>query len=179
MRNVGKKAKFTANQIELAKSYIKNLDLSTKEAAGIVVLMFNNLKLTGEQIALILGVSASAIDRLMKKFRRGELKDKTEKNLGGGRNHFLLTLQEEAEILKPFFENAKKGELVGIDELKQAFEVKLGCEVTQDYMYKMLKRNKWRKVVPDKEHPKNDPEKAEEFKKKLFPRRFAWLPLSL
>lgn len=179
MRNVGKKAKFTANQIELAQDYIKNLDVQTKEVAGIVVMLFNNLKLTGEQIASILGVSASAIDRLMKKFRRGELKDRAEKKLGGGRKHFLLTPQEEAEILKPFFEKASNGELVGIDELKQAFEANLGREVTQDYMYKMLKRNKWRKVVPDKEHPKNDPEKAEEFKKKLFQPRFAWLPASL
>lgn len=179
MRNVGKKAKFTASQIELAQDYIKNLDVQTKEVAGIVVMMFNNLKLTGEQVASILGASASAIDRLMKKFRRGELKDRTEKNLGGGRNHFLLTPQEEAAILKPFFEKASNGELVGIDELKQAFEAKLGSEVTQDYMYKMLKRNKWRKVVPDKEHPKNDPEKVEEFKKKLFRLRFTWLPPSL
>jgi hypothetical protein len=68
--------------------------------------------------------------------------------------------------------------LVGIDELRQAFEASLGREVTQDYMYKMLKRNKWRKVVPDKEHPGNDPEKAAEFKKKLFQPRFAWLPPS-
>jgi len=74
MRNVGKKAKFTANQIELAQDYIRSLDVQTKEVAGIVVMMFNNLKLTGEQIASVLGVSASAIDRLMSKFRRGELR---------------------------------------------------------------------------------------------------------
>jgi hypothetical protein len=47
----------------------------------------------------------------------------------GGRRNEYMTVEEERELLTPFFELAKKGEITTAAQIKQAFEKRVGHEV--------------------------------------------------
>jgi len=83
----------------------------------------------------------------------------------GGRNHALLTPEEEKDFLASFEKSAKQGALLVANEIKEALEKRLGHKVHKTTVYRMLDRNGWRKVAPRRSHPKRDKEAGEAFKK--------------
>ncbi len=83
----------------------------------------------------------------------------------GGRYHALMTPDEEKLFLSAFVAQANQGVLVTVKEIKQALEKHLGRSVNQTTVYRMLKRNGWRKIMPRPSHPKKDKEAGEAFKK--------------
>jgi transposase len=84
----------------------------------------------------------------------------------GGRMRQNMTLEEERLFLDRFFEAARSGSLVTARGVKAALEERLGREVHESTVYRLLHRHKWRKVVPRPRHPRNDKEAAEAFKKR-------------
>jgi transposase len=91
----------------------------------------------------------------------------------GGRRSGLMSFQEEAEFLKSLKAEATKGEIVGAFWFRERLEKKLGCKVSKDYLYDLLHRHGWRKVIPRPSHPKADADQQEEFKKNF---RSRWQP---
>lgn len=85
----------------------------------------------------------------------------------GGRRHQYLTLQEEQAFLAPFFSRAEKGEIATAGEIKRALEARVGQEVEESTIYRLLKRHGWRKLVPRPVHPQASRQAQEEFKKTL------------
>ena len=83
----------------------------------------------------------------------------------GGRNHSLLTPEEEKEFLSSFKKSSEQGALLVANEIKEALEKHLGSKVHKTTVYRMLYRNGWRKVAPRPSHPKQDKEAGEAFKK--------------
>ncbi len=88
----------------------------------------------------------------------------------GGRRHEYMTLEEEQELLTPFFERAKKGEITTAAHIKHAFEKRVGHEVDETTIYRLLQRHQWRKLVPRPFHPQADKEEQ-----RLFQQNFATL----
>ena len=91
----------------------------------------------------------------------------------GGRRFGIMSVEEEADLLESLRAEAERGEIVGAFWLREMVEKKLGREVSKDYLYDLLHRHDWRKVVPRPRHPKADVEKQEEFKKNS---RSCWQP---
>jgi transposase len=85
----------------------------------------------------------------------------------GGRRHQYLTRQEEQAFLAPFFSRAQQAEIATAGEIKRAFEVRVGQEVEASTIYRFLKRDGWRKLVPRPVHPQANRQAQEEFKKTL------------
>ena len=86
----------------------------------------------------------------------------------GGRYHENMSIEEEQEVLKPFMEKAEQGQIVGVKEIREAYEKKLGRKVHDTYIYKLMHRNGWRKVMPRRRHPKKASEEdINSSKKKL------------
>ena len=83
----------------------------------------------------------------------------------GGRRNENLSITEETEFLSAFLEKAKAGHILVIAKIKAAYEKRVGRKVPKSTIYRMLKRNGWRKVAPRPHHPKADAEKQEAFKK--------------
>jgi len=83
----------------------------------------------------------------------------------GGRRFGLMSLEEEEQYLDGIRAEAEQGRLVGAFLLREGIEKKLGRRVSKDYLYDLLHRHGWRKVVPRPRHPKADIERQEEFKK--------------
>lgn len=67
-------------------------------------------------------------------------------NKRGGRRRENLSIEEEKEVLVPFFEKSKTGEILIVKEIKLAYEAKVGCKVPKSTIYRMLARHGWRKV---------------------------------
>jgi transposase len=66
---------------------------------------------------------------------------------------------------------AEKGELATTQEIWRAFEARVGHEVDDSTISRLLDRHGWRKLMPRPRHPKADPQAQQQFKKTLQ-RRF-------
>jgi transposase len=122
-----------------------------------------------KDIAKHTGVSVKTVHKLISTYNRLGIAAVETPGKGGRRNEYL-TFEEERELLTPFFELAKKGELTTAAQIKQAFEKQVGHEVDETTIYRLLKRHEWRKLVPRPFHPQADKEEQ-----RLFQQNFATL----
>jgi transposase len=127
-----------------------------------------------EEIARHCGVSKAVVHQVISSYNR--LGPSAVETAGkGGRRHQYLTVQEEHDFLAPFFERAERGEIATTAEIWHAFEARIGHQVDDSTIYRLLTRHGWRKLMPRPKHPHAQPEEQERFKKTL-PRR--WRPPS-
>lgn len=83
----------------------------------------------------------------------------------GGRRTALLSLAEEKALLAALRPQAQAGRLVTAIEVREAVEARLGAPVSTDYLYDLLHRHEWRKVVPRPRHVRADKDAQDAFKK--------------
>ena len=133
-----------------------------RQAQAVILPLEFNLSL--EQTATITGVSKRWVNQLRTEFIRAEgvIDRQTSR---GGRHRENLTLAEEADFLSQFLDQAKTGGILVVSEIKEALQARLGRAVAVASVYNLLHRHDWRKLVPDKRHPKADPEAQAAFKK--------------
>src|SRR3990172_7719324 len=117
-----------------------------------------------ERTATMIGVSKGWACSLRTKFIRsgGEC---AERPPHGGRRHENMTIEEEKDFLSPFINKAKNGGILIVSEIKQALDKQLGRETALASVYNLLHRHDWRKLAPDKHHPKSDANAQAERKK--------------
>ncbi len=82
-------------------------------------------------------------------------------------HHRALTDAEEDAILAPFEKAAEAGQAVTVKEIKAAFDKVRGKDTGRGYIYMLLKRHGWRKVMPRSKHPKAANEEVCDASKKL------------
>src|SRR5919108_5723664 len=123
-----------------------------------------------EDIARHCGVSKATVHAVIASYNRQGVAAVETAGKGGRRSGYL-SLEEEQEFLAPFFERAEKGELATTEEIWRAFEARVGQQVDDSTIYRLLNRHDWRKLMPRPRHPKADLQAQEQFKKTL-PRRF-------
>jgi transposase len=119
-----------------------------------------------KDIAKHTGVSVKTVHKLIFTYNKLGVVAVETSGKGGRRNSYM-TLEEEQELLMPFFERAKKGELTTIATIKQEFEKRVGHKVDETTIYRILKRHEWRKPVPRPFHPKADKEEQRLFQQNL------------
>jgi transposase len=119
-------------------------------------------------IAKHTGVSVHTVHKLIPAYNRlGVAAIETPGR--GGRRREYLSFDEEQDFLTPFFERAERGELTTAQQIKQAFEERVGHEVDESTIHRLLERHQWRKLVPRSFHPKANQEEQEYFKQN-FPK---------
>ena len=74
-------------------------------------------------------------------------------------------MQEEAAALDKVLHDAHLGGIVVIPRIKPLVERALGQKMALSGLYRMLHRHNWRKLAPDTQHPKGDPQAREVWKK--------------
>ncbi len=129
------------------------------------------LGLSLEQTAQAIGVSVGWACQLRTRFVRAGGVPDSGRARRGGRWHENMTHDEEAAFLAPFFEKAKVGGILVVGEIKQALDVRLGRTVALASAYNLLHRHDWRKLAPDKQHPKADLAAQADWKKTPCPSR--------
>ena len=153
---------------EQAKESLKELLKKTKAKADFQRVQCIWLRaafgMSSDQVALAVGFSPATVKKLWSQyFSEGE-----EVLIGqgrGGRRRANLSLEEEEKVLVYFFERAKGGEVLVVNEVKAAYEEAVKRSVPKSTVYRMLARHGWRKIAPRPRHPKADPQKLEAFKK--------------
>jgi len=128
---------------------------------------------TLEQTAAVLGVGRATVHRLQTLFRSGTSRWTPRERGWGGRRHALMSMEEEKAFLSPWLEKAGEGEIVVASPLRAALAQRIGHSVAASVVYRLLARNRWRKVAPDTRHPKSNPVVQEEWKKNF---RRSWRP---
>ena len=118
-----------------------------------------------QTIAERVGSSKTRVVHLVGEYFRNGLEEYTRKKFGG--NHRNMSVEEEEEILQQFRERAEAGQVVIAQEIKQAFDEKLGRDTGRGYIYMLLARHNWRKVMPRSRHPKKADDETIEATKKL------------
>lgn len=117
-----------------------------------------------KDIARDTGVTVSKVQTLIPRYNKlGVAAVETPGK--GGRQNAYISLEEEENLLKVFFERAEKGEIVTASQIQPEYEKAVGHTVDPSTVHRLMKRHKWRKVVPRPRHPKANKQKQEEFQK--------------
>lgn len=82
-------------------------------------------------------------------------------------NHRSLSIEEENEILSSFKKKEDAGQIITVQDIKRAFDERIGKDTGRGYIYMLLKRHGWRKVMPRARHPKKADDEAIEASKKI------------
>jgi transposase len=127
-----------------------------------------------ETTAALLGVGRATVPRLRADFGAEVSGTPVARKGWGGRRHALLPLAEEQAFVSKWQAKAEAGELVVLSAVRADLEKQLGRKVAAEVFYRLMHRHRWRKVAPDTRHPKSDPVRQEEWKKK--PYRKIWRP---
>jgi transposase len=118
-----------------------------------------------EQTAKAIGVSKGWACQLRRRFIHSGGKCTVQQSARGGRHRANMSHKEEVAFLAPFFEKASHGGVLVVGEIKQALDKRLGRATALASIYNLLHRHGWRKLAPDKRHPKVDIEAQEQWKK--------------
>ena len=118
---------------------------------------------TAAQIGKMTLYSTHQVKTIHKKYRNGGLDALADNRGGRYREH--LTIDQERELLTPFEQQCRNGSMVVASEVKKAYEQKVGTEVAESTIYRMLDRQGFRKIVPYRRHQKADKQVQEVFKK--------------
>ena len=86
-----------------------------------------------------------------------------------GGNHRNLSEWQEKELLEGFRQEAEKGRVITPREIKVAYDKLTGKETKDTFIYTVLRRNKWRVVMPRSKHPKKASDEEIESSKKNMP----------
>jgi transposase len=173
MKRLGKRAVFSEAVIKRAEGIVGDLSYNEPVLSALVVLLSGKVHLTAVQISQVLSISKATVVRMGARFRQAP--DTPTKKWGGNRRE-LLDATERQAVLATLTAAAKAGQIVVVASVKSAIEEQCGKQVSLQTAYNVLHREGWRKVRPDKFHPKGNPLAQETFKKKPSPRNWQWLP---
>ncbi len=136
----------------------KTLEQLREAQAVLLPLMGMTLAQTGK----VVGVSPGWTCQLRRRFIEAGGQIVEDRPRPGGRRRENMSREEEVAFLSPFLDSAKNGGILVVGEIKQALDRRLGRKVALASAYNLLHRHGWRKLAPDKRHPKADVEAQED-----------------
>ena len=150
-------------QIKEAEKKTKDKNISKR----LRVLMLRYEGCTAEEAAKATGMTRVNVSVICRRYREQGLEEFARNKYTSHRR--ALTEEEEREILARFERKAEAGQEVTVRDIKAAFDEVRGKDTGRGYIYMLLKRHGWRKVMPRSKHPKAASEEACEASKKLIP----------
>lgn len=138
-------------------------DKKISQRLRVVMMRYEGKKV--REIAEALDLNQQSISRICARYRKEGVEEFARNKYTS--HHRYLSKEEESEILERFLKEANAGKVVSIEEIRKAFDEVIGHKTPNSFIYKVLKRHKWRKVMPRPRHPKAADEEACEASKKL------------
>lgn len=150
-----------------AKKLLRKARTAEELRQAQAVVMPLELGLSMDQVAEIIGVSRGWACQLRRRFIQagGEVEVAEKRQRRGGRRRENMSMAEEEAFLTPFLEQAAAGGILVVGKIKMALDERLGRKTALASTYNLLHRHNWRKLAPDKRHPKSDVAAQEEWKK--------------
>jgi transposase len=155
---------FTQEQIDEILKAEKEAD-NKYEIKRLMVLRLRAVeKMPAKEIGRIVGYPPASVNNILSKYFKDGLESMLGENRKGGNKRYL-TESEENQILQEFESQAEDGKILIVADIKKAYEKASGKQVPKSTIYRMLKRQGWRKVMPRSKHPKSKPEEFSAYKK--------------
>jgi transposase len=159
-----KKYQISECEYEAAKALArKNKNKNIEKRLQVIILRYEGLK--DLKIAEKTGYHHKRVSQLCAEFAALGIEEYARNKYGG--NHRSLSEQEETEVLAKFKESAANGQIVTGLEIKAAFDERIGRDTGRGYIYMLLERHGWRKVMPRGKHPKKADDEVIDSSKKL------------
>ena len=148
-------------EIEAAAKANKN----KRVAKRLEVLELRHAMKSNAEIATMTGFNKLYVTTLIQTYKRQGLAEYIRiKQTSHRRN---LSEAEEAEILAECEEEAEAGQILTAETVRRKLEERLGRGTSCAYVYRVMKRNGWRKVMPRSKHPKAASQEERDSSKKL------------
>ena len=147
--------------IKQAEKETKDKNISRR--LRVLMLRYEGWKV--REIAEMLGMRINSISQLCRRYKEQGLEEFKRNKYTSHRQ--ALTNEQEQAILSKFEEAAEAGHEITAQEIKAEFDKVRGKDTGRGYIYMLLKRHGWRKVMPRPRHPKAASEEACEASKKL------------
>ncbi|MEI8031548.1 MAG: winged helix-turn-helix domain-containing protein [Comamonadaceae bacterium] len=155
-----------SEHIEAARKLLKTARTADELRLAQSVLLPLELGLSIEQTAQAIGRSSGATCIMRTRFGKVAsglmTSPRSKRQL---RNRANADLQREGKILDEVLTRAASGGVVVIPQIKPAIEAKLGKTLALSSVYRMLARQGWRKLAPDTQHPRGNPQARADWKK--------------
>lgn len=149
------------NKIVAAEKVTQDKQVSRR----LKVLMLRYEDLSNTEIRKRLGLCSVRVSQIVSEYKRQGLDVFIQKKYGG--HHRNMSETEETELLDRSKDQAGSGKVVIVRDIKAAFDKRLGRDTGRGYIYMLLKRHGWRKVMPRPRHPKKADQEAIDASKKL------------
>ena len=138
-------------------------DKNVSRRLRVLMLRYEGQKVA--KIAEMVGMRLNSISQLCRRYREQGLEEFKRNKYTSHRQ--ALPAEQEEEILSGFEKAAEAGHEVTAQEIKAAFDKVRGKDTGRGYIYALLRRHGWRKVMPRPKHPKAASEEACEASKKV------------
>ena len=151
-----------ATEIRMAMQKAKSVNLYRRMEA----VALRGEGLSNKQVADITKYHHKRVSQLVSLYVNEGLSALAEEGRKGGNNR-NISAEQEKELLDGFREEAEKGQIITPSKIKEAYDTLIGKETKDTFIYAVLKRNKWRGVMPRSQHPKKASEEDITSSKKL------------
>ena len=121
---------------------------------------------SNDEVAEITKYNTKYVSRLVSFYANKGLPALAEEGRKGG-NHRNISTEQEQAFLDRFRQEAEKGHIITPAEIKVAYDELVGKETKDTFIYAVLRRNKWRAVMPRSRHPQKASDEEIESSKKL------------
>jgi len=155
---------FTQEQIDAILKAEKEADNKYVIKRLMVLRLRAVQNMPSKEIGKIVGYPPASVNNILSKYFNNGLESMLGENRKGGNKRYL-TQSEENQILQGFESQSEEGKILIVADIKEAYEKTVGKEVPKSTIYRMLKRQGWRKVMPRSKHPKSKPEEFSAYKK--------------
>ena len=149
--------------VEIETARKRNRNKNIERRLSVLVMRAEGKSL--EEISEKTGYHISTASKLIARYMRDGISAIAENHYKGNRRN--MSFEEEAAILTPFIERAKRGEMVDIKEIAAAYQKAVPHKISDTQIYYVLHRHGWRKIMPRSRHPKKASEEAIEASKEL------------
>jgi transposase len=98
---------------------------------------------------MVIGRSKASVCRLQAEFRAECAGTHVAPKKRGGRRRQNMSLEQEAQLLEPFFQKVLEGTPLVVADIRNAYETAVGKKVPASTIYRMLARHGWRPLRED------------------------------
>ena len=134
-------------------------------AKRLEVLELRYARKSNAEIAEKTGFNKQYVTTLIQTYKRQGLEEYIRiKQTSHRRN---MSEEEEAKVLAQCEEEADAGKVLTAETVRKKLEEKRGRETSTNYVYRVMQRNGWRKVMPRSRHPKAASQEEQDSSKKL------------
>jgi transposase len=147
---MGRKPHISKHLSNIAKNNVQTAKdaRELRKAQSILLPALFSLDLVATGTAI--GRSKASVCRLQAEFRADCAGTHIAPKKRGGRRRQNMSLEQEAQLLEPFFQKARKGEPLVVADIRKAYETAIGKKVPASTIYRILARHGWRPLRVDR-----------------------------